>query len=109
MLTKNEIGENIKNLRIKAGLSQKELGDIINRSHAAISDIERGKTGLSVIDLLRIAKSLKTPVVYILNLQAESENITIQYSGQMSESINSEDLKVTVYKDQKTVISPINS
>ena len=56
MKVDEEIGLRIKKLRLEKGKSQKELGKVLTRSHAAISDIERGKTKLSVEDLLILAK-----------------------------------------------------
>lgn len=56
MITKDELGKKIRELRQKTGKSQQELGRALSRSHAAVSDIERGKTNLSVSDLYTIAK-----------------------------------------------------
>ena len=42
MITKKDLGIKIKELRQKAGLSQEQLGKALGKSHAAISDIERG-------------------------------------------------------------------
>lgn len=49
------IGKRIRELREKKGISQEELGKVLERTHAAVSDIERGKTKLTVTDLLVIA------------------------------------------------------
>lgn len=67
MLTKKEIGEKIRDLRKKIGKSQTELGNILDRSHAAISDIERGVTDLSVSDLSKIANFFNVPITDFLN------------------------------------------
>jgi len=47
------ISQNIKYLRRKAGLNQKDLGDKINKSHGAIGEYERGKS-LPPIDIILI-------------------------------------------------------
>lgn len=49
------IGRRIRELRGKKGMSQEKLGRVLDRSHAAVSDIERGKTKLTVTDLSIIA------------------------------------------------------
>jgi len=52
---KEIIGKNIRMLRTERGKSQSDLGKVLDISHVAISDIERGKTKLSVEILLKIA------------------------------------------------------
>lgn len=61
-MTKEEVGLKVKELRQKTGKSQEELGKALNRSHVAISYIERGKTDLSVSDLYKIADFFGVPV-----------------------------------------------
>ncbi len=65
-MTKAEIGNKVRELRIKKGRSQEELGKALTRSHAAVSDIERGKTDLSVSDLYIIANFFQVPVTEFL-------------------------------------------
>ncbi len=102
---KKELGAKIKELRSRRGLSQKELGRLLNRSHAAISDLERGKTDLTVSDLLLLAKSLATPVTYLLNIQSSSSNISIQYSGTIKSQEDSGDIKVNITDNVQKSIS----
>lgn len=64
---REEIGQRIKDLRTKQNISQEALGKFLGKSHAAISDIERGKTELSVSDLSLIANFLKVDIDEILN------------------------------------------
>lgn len=66
MLTKEEIGKRIRELRAKHNKSQEEVGTALDKSHAAISDIERGKTNLTVTDLTAIAKFFGVSVSDIL-------------------------------------------
>jgi len=103
MNTKKEIGLKIREYRIRAGLSQAELGKCLNRSHAAISDIERGKTELTLTDLLAIAEYLKTPVIFFLNIQSGPGNLNIQYVGNISNQnpVDSKGLKLNVVNDTK--------
>ena len=71
MLTKEQIGRKIKDLRFKNNKSQKELGKHLGKSHAAVSDIERGRTELSAIDLAKIADFFDVPVESILAIDPE--------------------------------------
>ncbi len=73
MATREEIGAKIRELRQKNGKSQGELGAFLNRSHVAISDIERGVTNLSVSDLSAIAAFFNVPITEFLN--SETENV----------------------------------
>ena len=61
-----QIGAKIKALRVQKGVSQEELGKALSRSHAAISDIERGKTELSVKDLYQIANFFDVSITFFL-------------------------------------------
>lgn len=75
--SKQELGARIRDLRVKNDISQEELGKVLQKSHAAISDIERGKTEVSVNDLSLIAQRFNTSVGEILSspVQASSGNL----------------------------------
>lgn len=66
MITNEEIGRRIRQAREGLGLSQADLGRLLGRqrSHVAISDIERGKTKLDVEELSEFAVLLKQELVY---------------------------------------------
>ena len=66
MLTKEQIGQKIRDIRTTNNKSKEELGEFLEKSHAAISDIERGKTNLSVSELYKIANFFKTSIPDIL-------------------------------------------
>lgn len=66
-LPKEELGRKIRDLRSRNGKSQEDLGVFLGKSHAAISDIERGKTELSVTDLGKIAQFFDVSVETLLS------------------------------------------
>lgn len=68
MLTTVEVGRRIKVARQDRGLSQAQLGQLLSRkrTHAAISDIERGKTNLGVEELAEFASILGTTLTSLL-------------------------------------------
>lgn len=66
MITKHELGAKIRQLRLDHKKSQQELGKALGRSHAAVSDIELGKTDLSVTDLTVIAQFFNVPISIFL-------------------------------------------
>lgn len=51
----------IRIARIRAGLTQKRLAELVDRDQSEISRIEAGKTVVTVPLLLRLARALKVP------------------------------------------------
>jgi transcriptional regulator with XRE-family HTH domain len=84
MKVDEEIGLRIKKLRLEKGKSQEQLGKILRCSHAAISDIERGKTKLSVEDLLTLAKFFEVNLSEIIGDAAEVKPIPMFSYGRGS-------------------------
>jgi transcriptional regulator with XRE-family HTH domain len=50
----------IREYRLKAGLSQRKLGEMLSRGRHAVSAWECGRTLPSVLNLMRMAKILST-------------------------------------------------
>jgi transcriptional regulator with XRE-family HTH domain len=59
VLSKKEIGERIRALRSQRALSQVELADALGTYQTVISAVERGVRGLSLQQVVRLAKTLK--------------------------------------------------
>lgn len=78
MLNPRELGQLIKLAREEAGMSQGALGEQLTprKSHAAISDIERGVTKLAVSELSQFARILGKPISYFLPGQAGVQSLT---------------------------------
>lgn len=51
----------IRIARTRAGFTQKQLAELVERDQSEISRIEAGKTAVTVPLLLRLAKALKVP------------------------------------------------
>ncbi len=66
VITNEELGRRVRQARDELGLSQAALGRLLSppRTHAAVSDIERGKTHLDVEDLSLLATLLKKDLAY---------------------------------------------
>ena len=60
------IGGRIRSAREAAGLTQEKLADLIDVSVQFISDLERGKSGLSVETLIKTCSVLQVSSDYIL-------------------------------------------
>ena len=57
----------IRIARTRAGLTQKQLADLVGRDQSEISRIEAGKTALTVPLLLSVAKALNVRPARLLN------------------------------------------
>jgi len=66
MATREEIGQRIRYAREELGLSQTEFGQLLSRqrTHAAISELERGKVRLDAEELVEIAAILNKDLAY---------------------------------------------
>lgn len=60
------IGIEIRVARIRAGLNQRELGRRLGISHAAVSDLETGKTKPDLDNLSVVAEVLGVPLKQLL-------------------------------------------
>lgn len=71
LLSKNAIGSRIRAARLERGLSQIELAKALNSHQSALSQIEVGRRGVSLNQILRLCKALKVSPEAILG---ESEH-----------------------------------
>jgi transcriptional regulator with XRE-family HTH domain len=68
------IGERIKNSRKAAGMTQRDLADLVNLSEGSVSKYEHGKVeDASTAKLSEFAKALKVDLVWLLGLGNENE------------------------------------
>ena len=58
------MGELIKEARTQAGLSQKQLAEMINRKQTTISDIEKGKIEVNSSVLAFLSAALDKPITF---------------------------------------------
>lgn len=70
----NFVSEAIRVRRREQGLSQEKLAELAELHTTTISDIERGKSNLTMVTLERIADSLKIPVGLLLPDVLESKD-----------------------------------
>lgn len=60
------IGNNIKNIRRKQSMTQKELGDKLNITASAISAFENDKTNIKPVTLKKIANALNVSLTDLM-------------------------------------------
>lgn len=58
VIPQEEIGRRLRTFRLRKGMSQGDLADTLSTRQANISDIERGVRGLTIQQLVRIARVL---------------------------------------------------
>ncbi|MCG8484855.1 MAG: helix-turn-helix domain-containing protein, partial [Clostridia bacterium] len=74
----NTIGERIKDLRKKEGLSLKELADRVDTTSSFLSQVENNKTALSLSALKKVSEALNSTMSYILGETTE-ESIPLNF------------------------------
>lgn len=67
-MTNSEVGQRLRHIRREMYLTQGEVGDrlIPRRSYAAISDMERGKTEITVHTVFQYARLLPCSVEWLM-------------------------------------------
>lgn len=78
------VGENIRLLRKKRGLTQEELAERINLQQAYIGGVERGERNISMLTLQKIAVGLEVSPEKVLNLS----NINLLENPQREEFLS---------------------
>lgn len=84
-LSREELGNRIRDLRALNNKSQEELGTALGKSHAAVSDIERGKTELSVTDLTKIAQFFDIPIEMLISASTTTPSYSPAFSHSRAE------------------------
>lgn len=70
MITSDELqrfGANLKEIRLRNGLSQEKLAFSVELDRSYISDIERGKRNVSLINILKLSKALNIHPKYLFD------------------------------------------
>ena len=70
---KKEMGQRLKKRRKEMNMTQEQLSDRLNISIKHYSEVERGITGLSVENIIKISNVLGISIDYILKGEAEKE------------------------------------
>ena len=76
-----KLGMKIKSLRLRKGLTQDNLAEMVSCNTSHISNIENNHTKVSLNVLLAIANSLDTSIDFLLSEQ--SENISLALDNEI--------------------------
>lgn len=91
MLTKENIGQNIKKLREKSNLLQVDIAKHIGVTQQCMAAYETGRTMPDILTLLRIADYLKLPLNSFLTSTASTEcedGVEVTLSKDEAELVN---------------------
>lgn len=61
-----EFGQRVREARQQAGLSQEELAEVSGLHRTYVSSLERGQRNVSVLNVVRLARSLGVPAGALL-------------------------------------------
>ena len=61
-ITNDEIVQKIKEFRTRSGKTQQDIAELLGKTAASISDLERGKVQVSAAELSKIGDYLKVPI-----------------------------------------------
>lgn len=75
MLSKKEVGGRVRALRLQRGMSQVELARLVGTHQTAVSQIEVGRRGVSVQQVVRLCRALKATPDRILGENHEGPNV----------------------------------
>lgn len=71
---KQKIGKRIKELRALKGLSQEELAARADIDRTYVNSVENGKRNISIVNIEKIAKALKTDLAVFFDEQKFRSN-----------------------------------
>ncbi len=72
-----KLGKKIKEMRLKAGLTQDNLAEMVSCNTSHISNVENNHTKVSLNVLLAIANALDTSIDYLLSEQYENSALAL--------------------------------
>lgn len=101
-----EIGEKIKRLRLKYGLTQKELADRAELSKGFISQLERDLTSPSIVTLTDILECLGTTLGEFFN-EKDGEKIVFSHDDMFEKNENGQRILWLIPNAQKNELEPI--
>ena len=83
------LGKVIASHRKMLGLSQEALGDALGKHRTYIGSVERGETNITLMNLIRVADALNTPVWTLLaeaDVRLKMPDPEIKISSRQSEA-----------------------
>jgi transcriptional regulator with XRE-family HTH domain len=86
IVSKKDVGERLRTLRIERGLTQVQLAEMVGTHQTALSQVEVGRRGVSLDQILKLARALKVTPDQILG-ETPPPNGTRPQSGRLLKRI----------------------
>ena len=107
-----EVGLRIREARKNMNLSQNDLSEIIQISPSHMSDIENGKTNISLDVFIRITEALQVSSDWLL--RADIPQVAQLQSGELNEilsdcSVSEKQALIKLLREMKTTIREIRN
>ena len=83
------IGQRIKELRMKAGISQQKLAEMLGVSRPTITQIESGERKVSSDELIKLAEIFNVSIDHLIGLKGEPEVVLQEQEKKPGRSIES--------------------
>ena len=83
------IGQRIKELRMKAGISQQKLAEMLGVSRPTITQIESGERKVSSDELIKLAEIFNSTIDHLIGLKGEPEVVLQEQEKKPGRSIES--------------------
>ena len=101
------VGSKVKNLRLKAGLTLKQVAEKTDLSLGFLSQVERGKATLGTNSMVRVAQAFGVPISYFFESSINTEDIVIRSFERPFLQISSSCIQYYLCKDLENPIRPI--
>ena len=102
-----EIGRRIRSARQELGISQTELGQLLTRqrTHAAVSDIERGRTKLGVEELAEFARLLGKTLADFVGSESPATVYRRSTAANSAEGRKASDQSIEEFKERARALA----
>jgi transcriptional regulator with XRE-family HTH domain len=65
-ISKSDVGQRLRTVRTKRGLTQQELANLLGTNQSHIANVERGERGVTIHQIVKLAKALQVSTDEIL-------------------------------------------
>lgn len=97
------VGMRIKECRVKMGMTQDELAEVLITKKSTISAYENDKIDIKVSILKQIARMLDTTVFYLVGEQDEDINAEVMQMAMALQQIQSKELRKVAIEQVKVL------
>ena len=103
-ITENSLGARIKAQRIRRGMTQEELAEMMCIPKSTISAYENDKVDIKSSVILELAKVLETDANYLLGMEAPEKDAFINEAMELLKQIKDEKIKQLLLKQIEAVV-----